>query len=149
MINKFKVLQLQTMDQHLAALRFSERPSDGWISAVRKSLGMNVSQLAKRLKITKQSAAKLETNEIEDAITLKSLRRVAEAMDCQLVYALVPHGGSLESLIQKQALKKAQEIVEPVDHSMMLEGQNIGNLQEEIKRTAKDLAKNPNSKLWD
>jgi predicted DNA-binding mobile mystery protein A len=149
MTSKMKQLQLQTLDRHLAEVRVCDRPSDGWIAAVRKSLGMSVRQMAERMGMTQQSAARLETNEAEDSITLKSLRKAAEALNCRLVYVLVPEEGSLQAIVQKQALHKAQEIVSAVDHTMQLEAQGVGNLQQKIKETAEELAKNPNTKLWE
>ena len=48
--------------------------------------------------------------------------RAARALDCTLVYALVPNG-SLDGLVREQARKVAAETVFRVDHSMKLEGQ--------------------------
>ncbi|MDB2414181.1 mobile mystery protein A [Rickettsiales bacterium] len=149
MSDKLKHLQIQTLDRHIAEIRVCDRPSDGWIAAIRKSLGMSVRQLAERIGITQQSTARLETNETDDSITLKSLRKAAEALDCRVVYALIPNEGSLEVTIRKQAIKKASELVKDVDHTMQLEAQGVGNVDAKIKELAEDLAKNPNSKLWD
>jgi predicted DNA-binding mobile mystery protein A len=149
MFGKFTQLQRQTLDRHLANLRDCDRPTGGWIVAIRKSLGMSVRQMAKRMGITQQSAARLEANEVEEAITLKSLRRVAEALNCRLVYALVPEGGNLQHLLEQQALIKAKDIVAAVDHTMQLEAQGVGNLHQKIQEIAEELAKNPNTKLWD
>jgi len=149
MSDKLKHLQIQTLDRHIAEIRVCDRPSDGWIAAIRKSLGMSVRQLAERIGITQQSTARLETNEADDSITLKSLRKAAEALDCRVVYALIPNEGSLEATIRKQAIKKASELVRDVDHTMQLEAQGVGNVDAKTKEMADDLAKNPNSKLWD
>ena len=99
--------------------------------------------------ITQQSAARLEKNEADDVIKLKSLRKAAEALGCRLVYALVPNEGDLAGIVHKQALKKAGDIVDPVDHSMVLEGQGVGDRQEKILQIADELARNPGPKLWD
>lgn len=149
MANKFRQLQLQTLDEHLASVCVPDRPAGGWIEAIRKSLGMSVHYLATRLGVAQQSVSRLQANEMHDSITLKSLRKVAEAMDCQLVYAIVPRHGSLQDIIQKQAHKKATEIATAVDHSMMLEGQAVGDLDEKIREITKELMQNINSKLWD
>jgi predicted DNA-binding mobile mystery protein A len=145
----FKNLQLQTLDQHLAGVSVCDRPSDGWIKAVRKALGMSTRQLAQRMRITQQSAAKLENNEGDDAITLKKLRQAAEAMDCRLVYAFVPNEGSLEAAVRKQAIKKARALVAPVNHTMLLEAQAVGNMDEKIRETAEELMRNITPRLWD
>lgn len=149
MSNKFKHMQIQTLDRHLGEVHICERPSEGWIRVIRTALGMSVRQLAERIGVTQQSASRLETNEADDSITLKSLRKAAEAMDCKLVYALVPNEGSLERIIEKQALKKAKAIVDPVDHTMQLEAQGVGDSESKIKQLAEEMAKELNSKLWD
>lgn len=51
--------------------------------------------------------------------------------------------------VQQNALHKAKEIVSAVDHTMQLEAQGVGNAQAKIKETAEELAKNPNTKLWE
>ena len=149
MTNKFKHMQLQALDDHLSEVSVCDRPSGGWIRAVRVSLGMSVRQMAERMGITQQSATRLEKNEADDVIKLKSLRKAAEALDCRLVYAIVPNEGSLWDIVRKRALRKARDIVDPVDHSMMLEAQGVVDRQEKIRQIADDLARNLGTKLWD
>lgn len=149
MTDKFKYMQLQMLDDHLSRVNVCDRPSGGWIRAVRTSLGMSVRQMAERMGITQQSAARLEKNEADDVIKLKSLRKAAEALDCRLVYALVPKEGSLRGTLRKQALRKARDIVDPVNHSMMLEAQNVGDRREKILQIADELARNPSHRFWD
>ena len=36
----------------------------------------------------------------------------------------------MRDIVRKQALRKDRDIVDPVDHSMMLEAQDVGNKQE-------------------
>jgi predicted DNA-binding mobile mystery protein A len=133
----------------MAEIRVCDRPSDGWIRAVRKSLGMSVRQLATRMGVTQQAVSQLEAKELNETVSIKTLRKAAEALNCRLVYALVPNDGGLQGILDKQALMKAKDIVSAVDHTMQLEAQGVGNLQQKIKETAEELAKNPNSKLWE
>lgn len=148
-MSKFEQLQLHLLDKHLQELRFCDKPNKGWIKAIRTALRMTVRQLSERIGISQQSTTKLEENEAIETITLKSLRKVAAALDCKLVYAIVPNQGSLEDLIKQQAYKKAIELIMPVDHSMRLESQGVDNIEEKILELAEDLAKNVNSSLWD
>lgn len=149
MSDKFRHLQLQTLDQHIAEIRVCDRPSDGWIRAVRKSLGMSVYQLAVRMGMTQQAVSQLEAKELSETVSIKTLRKAAEALNCRLVYVLVPNEGGLQGILDKQALLKAKDIVSAVDHTMQLEAQGVNNIQEKIRETAEELAKNPNPKLWD
>jgi len=109
-----KKLRLKQLDQKLKTLQpFHDMaiPPSGWVKSIRTSLGMTLQQLANKLDITQQSIQELEKREKEKAITLKSLNNVANAMDMQLIYALVPKDGSLEALIERKATQMAQEIV--------------------------------------
>lgn len=147
-MEKFQRLQLKIFDQHVANIQICDRPSDGWIRSIRKSIGMSIRQLSERIGVSQQAVSKLEEGELDNAITLKTLRRAAEAMDCKLVYAIVPNQGKLEDIVKKQAYKKAKEIVEPVNHTMLLEDQGVEGVKEKIAETAAELVNNLNSKLW-
>lgn len=99
-------------------------PVRGWIRAIRESLGMTGAQLGARLGIARPSVADLEDAEIRGAIQISSLKRAAEAMDCTLVYALVPNS-SLEEFLQRQARQVAREHLKPVEQTMLLENQSL------------------------
>src|SRR6516225_12018564 len=94
-------------------------PVRGWIKAVREALGMSTAQLAKRLGVKQPSVVDLEQSEAKGSIELATLRRVAEALDCKLVYALVPNK-PLETMIRDRARLFAQRRRKPVEHSMLL-----------------------------
>lgn len=82
-----------TLDERLQLLGPSERytaPVRGWIKAIRGALGMSTSQLARRLGVSQPSVVALEQSEAKGSIELATLRRVAAALDCTLVYALIP-----------------------------------------------------------
>jgi predicted DNA-binding mobile mystery protein A len=73
-------------------------PRGGWVRALREALGMTQAELAARLDITRQSLQGLETAEAERRVTLDSLDRMARAMECRVVYAVVPESGTLADL---------------------------------------------------
>jgi predicted DNA-binding mobile mystery protein A len=81
--------------------RFSAPPK-GWMRAIRDALGMTGAQFARRLENRPQSVEALEKSEANGSIQLKTLRRAAEALDCTLVYALVPNT-SLEGAVSARA----------------------------------------------
>jgi predicted DNA-binding mobile mystery protein A len=56
---------------------------------------------------------------------LDTLRRAAAALDCELVYALVPRT-SLDEAVKSQARKKARALLGPVAHHSRLEDQSLG-----------------------
>ena len=99
-------------------------PVRGWIKAVREALGMSTAQLAKRLGVKQPSVIALQQSEAKGTIELATLRRVAEALDCTLVYALVPNQ-PLEAIVRDRARTFARRRLEPVEHSMLLEDQQV------------------------
>lgn len=62
----------------------------GWLRTARCALLLSGSEMAGRLGISRAAYAKFEKNEVLGSITLDSLQRAAEAMDCELVYAIRP-----------------------------------------------------------
>lgn len=144
-----RFIQLKTLSDHLTEVRVHDRPRRGWIHMLRTSLGMTSRQLAMRIGIKQQTLSRLEAREIDGSVTLKSLRKAAEAMDCKLVYTFIPRHGTLEDLVRQQALQKAKEIFTDVDHSMTLEDQRVNTAEDAITRLAEDLVRQLNSSLWD
>jgi predicted DNA-binding mobile mystery protein A len=117
---------------------------------VREALGMTTAQLARRLEISQPSAVGLENSEASKAITLKTLERAASALDCTLVYALVPRK-PLEDLVQERARKAALKRLRTISHSMALENQRVLEADEraQLERLAQSLLDGPGSALWD
>lgn len=99
-------------------------PRIGWIRAIRNALGMSAADLATRMDITTSTVLRMEVNEARGNIHLDSLRRAAEALNCDLVYALVPRE-SLSQSVRRQATKRAEEALAPVQHTMHLEDQAV------------------------
>lgn len=99
-------------------------PARGWIKAVREALGMTTSQLAARLDVKQPSVVTMEQSEVKGTIELATLRRAAQALDCTLVYALVPNK-PLETTIRARARAFARRRLGPVEHSMLLEDQKV------------------------
>jgi predicted DNA-binding mobile mystery protein A len=118
----------QRLDQRLLALKSDDlkAPPKGWVRAIRDALGMPGVQLAKRLAIRPQSVEALEASEASGAIQLKTLRRAAEALDCTLVYALVPNT-TLEDAVRSRARNIAVRDLNRVAHTMKLEAQQTGD----------------------
>ena len=108
------------------------RPAKGWIFAMRQVSGTTLRDLAVKLKIKHQTVAALEKSEAEDRITLKRLREVAEQMNCQLVYAIVPRGGSIEEFAMAKDSQEVKQRAMAVSHTMALEDQTVGNMEEKI-----------------
>lgn len=115
-------LRLSQVDSAVKQVSVPSRPSIGWIQTIRTALGMTTRQLAARIGVTQSTLAELEKSEAADKITLHSLRRAADAMDCDLQYVLVPRG-SLKKRVENQAEAIARQRVSRVFHTMRLEDQ--------------------------
>lgn len=125
----------QRLDERLLALKPEDRfraPPKGWIRAIRDALGMTGVQFAARLGIRPQSVETLEQSEENGTIQLKTLRRAAEALDCTLVYALVPNE-TLQGAVRARARKIAMRDLGRVAHTMKLEAQGTGDADLEAR----------------
>jgi len=116
--------QLDERFRKLGPARRYAPPVRGWIKAIREALGMSTAQLARRLKIKQPSLVQLEQSEAKGTIELRTLRRVAAALDCTLVYALVPNK-PLEAMVRDRARAFGLRRREYVEHSMLLENQKV------------------------
>lgn len=117
----------QRLDERLLALKPVDHyrsPPKGWLKAIRDALGMTGVQFARRLNVSPQSVDALEKSEANGTIKIKTLRRAAEALDCTLVYALVPNT-SLEAAVHERARALALRDLDRVAHTMKLEAQAV------------------------
>ena len=115
------------LDQRLAQLGPAEQyrvPTRGWIRAIREALGMSTAQLASRLNVRQPSVVDLERSEEKATIEVATLRRAAEALNCTLVYMLVPNQ-PLETTVRARARALLRRRLQPIEHSMLLEGQDV------------------------
>jgi predicted DNA-binding mobile mystery protein A len=151
MLDRNNTLARRRLDERLAPLGHAARstptPSKGWLRAIREALGMTATQFARRLGIARQSADDLEKSEAAGSITLASLRRAAAALDCTLVYALVPNK-PLEEAVRTRARALAAENLKRVAHTMALEDQQVhhGRFEEEVEAYVNDFVKERD--LW-
>ena len=134
-------------------LRKDQPPPSGWIKAIRGALGINASQLAARLGMKHSAILKFEQRETMGKVTLETLEKVAQAMNCRLIYSIVPKDPypSLDSILEEQANIVAKNLVSKVNHTMRLEQQGLSNeqIKEQIQETAQELKNRTPSKLWE
>lgn len=148
----FSELKRSQVDAALARWRGADlprRPSSGWIKAIREGLGMTASYLAHRLGVSVPTVVRLERSEAEDRISLATLRRVAEALDCELQYALIPRR-SLQETLESRANELAWERTASASHSMKLEAQATRPeiVEGQARIIAQNLLNGPRRNLW-
>src|SRR5712664_732586 len=137
MNSKFRKLRLSQLDRSLQDMRtLLPRPASGWIASVREALGITLGQIGKKIGSSRQAVQQLEKAEASDRITLGALRRAAEAMGCELVYALLPKSSTFAELAERPVRNSAARDVKNVVHTMMLEDQKPENADQLIEDEA-------------
>lgn len=152
MKSNFSELKLRQLDAALNRWRSADlpqRPPSGWIKAVREALGMTATQLAQRLGVTTSTATRLETSEADDTISLVTLRRAAEALGCELQYALVPKQ-TLKETLEARAADLARKQMAAISHTMALEAQSTSTetVEAQTRAVAESLLKGSRRALW-
>ena len=141
------------IDRRLDPIRSSDlsaRPSFGWIRAIRDALGMTSRQLAARMGRSQSTLSAIEKGEAEDTVTLATLRAVARAMDCSLVYALVPNK-PLDTLVRDRARLVAGRQLGRLNQTMRLEDQALAadDMAAARERMIDNLLLGDLRRLWD
>jgi predicted DNA-binding mobile mystery protein A len=106
--------------------------------------------MARRIGVGQSRAVDIEKAETTGAITLDSLQRAARALDCELVYALVPRQ-PLETMVEERATALAKRRVKTTRHTMALEAQSLDEAdeREQVKLLVRQLVEKSDSKLWE
>ena len=125
-------------------------PRRGWIRAIQQALGITNRELARRLHLKPQSIEDMQEYEAKETIKLQTLRKLAEALNCRLVYAVIPNK-PLEEMRLEQARRVAQRQLNPVAHSMSLEAQGVSDADQksELDRLVEKLLAGNPRKLWE
>jgi predicted DNA-binding mobile mystery protein A len=145
-------LARKNLDKRFAPLQAlsNDMPSKGWIRAIRDALGMSSTQLARRIGVKQPRIIALERAEANGTASLKSLRAAAEALNCTLVYAIVPTK-SLDAIMRARAAEKAQVELAHLHHTMTLENQAMAraDLEQERMRLIDELLAGSARRLWE
>jgi len=152
MTKRLSVIQLRQLDERLEKVRelsALEAPPDGWIRTLRQALGMTTQQLASRMKVTRQAVLQLEAAERNKTATWTSLNKAADAMDCEVAFALIPRG-SLGQVLLRQGRRQAERHIKKISHSMKLDAHSVGPAEQErqIEELASHLASERSRSLW-
>lgn len=99
-------------------------PPQGWVRTLRDALGMTSSDLARRMGVHQSRIPAIERGERDQRLKLDTLARAAEALNCDLVYALVPRT-SLDEMVATQARTKAIRHLRNVMAHSRLEDQEV------------------------
>lgn len=149
-----KILMQKQMDEFIQSIvvgKQSAQTSVGWIQSTRLALGMSLRKLAERIGVSASALSNFEKREQSETVSLATLKKAANAMDMELVYYFKPKVGSIKNTIEKQARKKAMEILNQSNQTMKLEDQETNTKSQEIEleRLTKDIMNKMPQNLWD
>ena len=147
-----RILARKHLDKRLDSLRNEQalvRPPKGWVKAIREALGLTTAQLGKRLGVSQPRIIDIERSEKVGAITLDTLERAANAMECKLVYAFVPKK-PLQVLIEDRARSIAKSRLEITSHNMALEAQSVlaEDEKEQFEKMVRKIIEKAGSDIW-
>src|SRR5258708_9177548 len=147
------LLRIRQLEDTLRPFRRVARaaiPNGGWIRAIREGLGMTKVQLGRRTHKAPQTIEDIQKSEANGTIQLNTLRELAEALNCTVVYALVPNK-PLTQMLRDRAQEKAQSRLRTISHSMRLEDQGVGPREEarQLEILAQRLLAGSPKKLWE
>lgn len=137
-----------TVDEEIRATRALASvpvPPGGWLRTIQYALGLSLADVARRLGVTAPAVSQAQRSEAEGSIQLSTLRRMAEAMDCTLVYALIPRV-PLEEAVWERARERAREELGRVSRTMALEAQDVRFSDDRVDELARRLI--DRSGLW-
>jgi predicted DNA-binding mobile mystery protein A len=140
------LMQINRRLQAISGIKAQSQVSPGWIRFMRQAFGLTMKVLADRVGVTPSAIAQAERGEVAGKISLSTLRQIASAMDCEVIYSFVPKGGkdiTVESILKKHAFEKATRIILSADLHMTLEDQKVNQpLDERIQILADELFRN-------
>lgn len=135
-LNPTAFSQIQRRLEDLRAVKDKTIIREGWIHYMRSALGLTLNELGRLASVSTASVAQAERREVDGQVSMSTLKKMAEAMDCELVYAFVPKK-DMKTLIHDKAFEKAQKTLGLADLHMKLENQKVeGNERERIERLA-------------
>lgn len=142
-------LRRRQLDQKLTSpTKLAEMPAfkRGFVREIREALGISSTQLARLVGVSQPAIVKLEKGERDGTVSLNTLARVAEALDCKLVYALVPKS-SLDDILLARAREVAAGIIEKI--SLAESNAPVAENSQLIEGIASEMVRNLDKRLWD
>lgn len=111
---------------------------------------MTAAQLGRRTGVSQNAISEAEAAEPDGRLTINRLRRIAEGLNCDIAYALVPRT-SLDAMVTNQANRLASRVVGEIAHGMDLEAQSTDRASQEaeIARIRDQLVAQGSSRIWE
>ncbi|HHX8632444.1 TPA: mobile mystery protein A [Vibrio diabolicus] len=141
--------QIMAKVTEVMSLKVPAAPKAGWIRTIREALDMSGTQLGERLQLTRNQVSILERKEAAGTITLNQLQELAEGLNADLVYAVVPRK-SIEETIEERATEIAKSRLKMSHQNMFLEAQQLSKEKQEeaIQMLVQELKSAGGKVLW-
>jgi predicted DNA-binding mobile mystery protein A len=107
---------------------------------------MSQADLAARLGVRQTTVLSMEASEVDGRIQLNTLTRAAEALDCDLVYALVPRRG-LQDMLDQRIRAHARAQLAAVNQTMLLENQLPADDEQRLNAIIETITAHP-AGIW-
>jgi predicted DNA-binding mobile mystery protein A len=142
--------EIQRALEHDHLLRVHLEPAGGWVKRIRTALGMTAKQLGRRVGVSQNAISEAERAEVEGRISLKTLKKIADGLDSDLVYALVPRA-PLDQIVHNNSNRAAHRIVGEISQGMALEGQSTDDSARaaQVDALRERLIAEGSSQIWD
>jgi len=101
---------LRRLDVEMRSIRRAGIQKDatvGLLRAVRQALRIPVDEIMEKMGVGWTSVFNLETSEMRQTASLKSMDRMAKAMGCKVVYGIVPENGKTLEWLEEARLWRA------------------------------------------
>ncbi|MGY2168954.1 mobile mystery protein A [Pseudomonas gingeri] len=148
-LNHLRLTQVERALEPFVPLKGKTTPRGGWLRSIRESLGRTVRSQAALLGVAPATLQKSEQSEADDRITLGQLRKLANGLDCELVYALIPKK-PLHDMVEERAESLARKEVMGVSHMMALEDQRPSDsfIERKVTERRQELLAGTWARLW-
>ena len=101
-----RALARRRLDRELRFYRQADKekyPTPELLRIVRQALGLKVAEVARGARVNRSVIFRLEESERRGTISLRAMARMAEAMGCKVVYAVIPkEGQTLEGMAERR-----------------------------------------------
>jgi len=114
--NRLNLTRLAELDRQFcefARLQLVATPRCGWTKTIRLAMGMSSQALGARLGMTAQGIRKLEQGEANGTISLNTLAKLAQGLDCDVHYMLVPRTSLIEQVLLRTRAVTNTDLPEP------------------------------------
>jgi hypothetical protein len=124
---------LKKLDEEQWRIRAAARKTparEGWLRDIRLALGVPLPEVVRKSGIHRSEIYREEGREVRKRISLWTLERMADALDCRLVYAVIPKRGSFEDL----SLRRAWRVLLEEEETLGVDGRDLGSLRDRLRR---------------